>query len=148
MEPARDALACLQALSNEDKHRVVLQTVKALPHPDEAAPDLDFEVEDLDEIESYELHAMKPPAPGDILMETVINITGPNPRVRIKGRLPIDLAFGKRPISAAGLAQIFDRVDVIVAFLGNEIWGANLPHRPLGARLGDKAFELTEPPSE
>lgn len=138
-----DALACLQALSNEDKHRVVLQTVKALPHPDEAAPDLEFEVDDLEEIESYELHAMQPLTPGDILMETAVTITGPKPQVRIKGRLPIELAFGARAIPAAGLAQMFDRIDIIVAHLSNQLLGADLPPQPLAVRLGGKAFDLS-----
>lgn len=88
-------LAWLRRLSNEDKHRVVLQTLTAIPAPDEAAPDLQFEVEDMEEIESFELHARKPLAVGDLVMEAAIKITGPNPNIRFKGELPIELAFGE-----------------------------------------------------
>jgi len=137
----RDVLACVRRLSNEDKHRVVLQTVRAVPNPDEAAPDLDFEVKDMAEIESFELHAMKPLAVGDTVMEAAVQITGPDPNIRIKGELPIELAFGEPPIATSGLAEMFDRIDVIVAHLANELLGADLPPQPLGDRLGEATFE-------
>ncbi|HET6999554.1 MAG TPA: hypothetical protein VFI03_13320 [Solirubrobacterales bacterium] len=150
-EDARfDALACLKELSNEDKHRVVLQTLNAIPDPNDAAPDLDFEYLDVEPIESYQLHAMKPLANGDLVMEAAIKITGPEPNIRIKGELPVEVAFGEFRIPASGLAMMFDRIDVVVAHLANELLGANLGPQPLGARLGEPPADAatTAPPDE
>lgn len=140
-EADRDALACLQALSNEDKHRVVLQTVNAVVNPEEAPPRLNFEFHDVTEIEHYELHAMKPLHGGDVLMEAEIVITGPAPRISFKGELPIDVAFGQSMILTAEFATIFDHVDIIVAHLANEVLGAAIGPAPLGERLGADIFE-------
>lgn len=140
----RDALACLQALSNEDKHRVVLQTVTAVVCPEQAPPKLDFESTDVEEIDRYELHAMKPLSDGDLLMEAEISITGPAPRISFQGELPIDLAFGRSLIPAGEFVTMFDRVDVIVAHLANEALDAHLGPHPMGDRLGNEFFEEGE----
>jgi hypothetical protein len=131
----RHPLACLQALSNEDKHRVVLRTATAVPHPELAAPVLDFDLHDIAEFETFELHAMKPLKAGDVLMEAAVEITGPLPHIRFKGELPVEVAFGEMMIPASELIKMFDRVDLLVIHLSNELLGAQVSLEPLEARL-------------
>lgn len=143
--PSHDLLAHLARLSNEDKHRVIFQSVNSVPNPEAAEPRVDIiPVRDVGAIEQYELHAMKPLEDGSIVLELAIDITGANPKIDLEGEMPLDVAFGEPPIPMQGFIQIFDRADVIVGHLSNVCFGTSLGPSPLVERLGLRGHPAVE----
>jgi hypothetical protein len=143
--PRLDPLSVLRDLSNEDKHRVVLRRVTAIPHPERTEPRLDIQGRrDVDAIEEYQLFANRPLEDGDKVLSAAISITGANPHVHLAGELALDVAFGERLIPAAQLGLLFDRADEIVALLSAVCFGWGEGTQPLGARLGPDIYERVE----
>ncbi len=116
----RRPLAVLADLSNEDKHQAILPSYAAIPpQPLENGIDLSpVELIDVAMFERMEIHANKPLVDGAEVMSADIEITGPNPHVKMQGELPFDVAFGEGMEPMASLAAIRNAVNEVVAVLG------------------------------
>jgi len=135
--PRRHILSNLSRLSNEDKHRVVLENVGAIAR---VPPQLDITpIRDVGGIERYDLYWNRPLKTGDVVLSANIEITGPKPEVHLKGEIPFDVGFGERLVTLDGLADIFDGVDRLIAYFSTVFFGVPVRTRTLGERLGYEA---------
>jgi len=121
--PSGHVLAGLRTLSNEDKHRTLLPAFAAIPERTDA---LKLDVVELRDIEpplkGGEFRAGRPLKNGDLVFEAPVKIIGPNPEVKLKGNLSLDIGFGRKPVPMKGFVQMGDLVTRILAhsraFLG------------------------------
>jgi hypothetical protein len=118
--PERHLFAALRDLSNQDKHRSLMPAFSAI----QRGPDLaDIEIvgtQDLESpIESGKLLAGYALADGDPVLEAPVTITGPNPTIRMKGQLPLDVAFGEVLVPLEGLKQMCHVVAQTVVAAGS-----------------------------
>lgn len=100
--PENTALAVVQALSNEDKHRVILETVSVPMQPKLA----DFDVEanfDVDEDMEIEAEWGAPLAPGMKALTATYTPIGPRPIVRLTGNLGVEVGFGTKGFRAGAM---------------------------------------------
>ncbi|HYM44773.1 MAG TPA: hypothetical protein VES65_01250 [Solirubrobacteraceae bacterium] len=122
------SLAILNAFSNEDKHKLPLACVAAIakhePGTAGVAPVRDVEIESMD------IATGKPLKDGDYIAWGKVRITGPNPQTEVKGKLPVEIAFGDRHARLDGLVDLCHQVGSVVALMELTAW----PHRtpPVG----------------
>lgn len=98
--PQAAALAVVQALSNEDKHRLILETVTVPAEPDVSS----FEVVgnmDVDEDMEISVPWGAPLTPGQWALTAHFTPIGPRPQVHLKGTLPVEVGFGTIGFRAA-----------------------------------------------
>jgi hypothetical protein len=121
--PSRHVLAALRKLSNEDKHRTLIPAFSAV----EARPDrMNLEVVGVRDvrapIEGGKVHTGYALKSYDLVLEAVVEITGPNPEVKLKGNIPLDVGFGWKPVPLQGLVQMCKAVALTIgqarSFLG------------------------------
>ncbi|HWI96188.1 MAG TPA: hypothetical protein VNS60_09005 [Solirubrobacterales bacterium] len=118
----RNLLAALRRLSNEDKHRNLLPAFAAVG----ASGELDLKIKwsrDIETpLEGGELRVGRPLDDGDVVFEAPVVVTGSDPAVQLEGKIPLDIAFGRRPASLEGLEQMGKAVSYVVrrsrSFLG------------------------------
>lgn len=106
--PQSHVLAALRTLSNEDKHRALLPAFAAI-HEDPTKIKLQgLEIRDIKPVPEPKLNvrAGRPLKENDIAMDMPVEITGPNPEVKLKANLTLDVGFGKKPIPLKGLEQM------------------------------------------
>jgi hypothetical protein len=110
-------LAVLADLSNEDKHQAILPAFASIPQePLEDGPGFDLvAVTDVAEFDRMEIYVNRPLEDGAETMSADIEITGPNPHVKMKGNLPFDIAFGQRMIPLEQLTIVRNAVNEIVS---------------------------------
>jgi len=118
--PGAHLLTALRELSNEDKHRTLLAAYSAI----EANPGaMDFEVVGVRDVrspvEGGKVYAGRPLNNYDLVLESPVVITGPNPEVKLNGELPMDVGFGWKPVPLQGLRQMVQSVAEIVAACRN-----------------------------
>jgi hypothetical protein len=109
------ALAILNALSNEDKHRLPLVCVSAVARHAEGSTGV---IQERDvEILSSEILTGRPLDDGDEIASGTIRCTGPNPQIGVKGPIPIDIAFrvGPHHVPTKGLVEIREATQKIIA---------------------------------
>lgn len=114
--PAYHVLTTLRVLSNEDKHRTLLPAFTAI----EGRPELiDLKVvgvRDVREpVERGQVYARRPLNDLDVVLESAVEITGPDPEVRMEGELPLDVAFGSKRMPLGGLRQMVDMIAAVIA---------------------------------
>jgi hypothetical protein len=117
------ALAVVRALSNEDKHRVILEPTTAGAAPEQGdvkiVPGAD--VGTISEIEVYWGVAL---VPDQCVVTVHFERTGPVPELRWEGRVPVDVGFGAQRFRAAnfpGLAgEIFRTIKKFAHFFPAE----------------------------
>jgi hypothetical protein len=121
--PSRHVLAALRKLSNEDKHRTLIPAFSAV----EARPDrMNLEVVGVRDvrapIEGGKVHTGYALKSYDLVLETAVEITGPNPEVKLEGNLPLDIGFGWKPVPLQGFVQMCKAVALTISqarsFLG------------------------------
>lgn len=128
-------LMALRNLSNQDKHRVIVSSHGAIKKPGEG---FTFAVEsrhDVGEIRDGELLVDKALADGDIVARAICGVTGPNPEIKLKGNLAVDIAFGEDPWIAplGALADLMNVVATIIQqasvnwFDGETLWPQDGP---------------------
>jgi hypothetical protein len=105
-DPMTHPLAVLRDLSNEDKHRVILE---AMSVPVEPTPPT---VEGEDVAESMELDMAwgAPYEPGARVLTAYYTPTGPRPRFHITSAMPIEMTFGTMHFAAAAMRDVVDDV--------------------------------------
>jgi len=105
------ALAVLRELSNEDKHRVVLQTLVSTRTPDDTAKVLSFDIErDIASIEAIWVRQAVINEQGTDVVELGVVPSGPNPKVQMYGEIPFDVAFGEVAIRVEALPALCGEV--------------------------------------
>jgi hypothetical protein len=112
------ALIAVKALSNQDKHELPVarvQAIGALSNEEAASVGLEA-VEDI-ELGAAQIAVGVPLEDGDEIAWARATFTGPNPKVEIKGKFPVQLAFGDRGILLQGLVDMCDRVRKTVELL-------------------------------
>lgn len=113
----RNLLAALRKLSNEDKHRNLLPAFSAV-WGGEGGGEVDLKVmwsrDVRTPLEGGQVYAGRPLKDYDLVVEAPVVITGPNPAVKLKGKVPLDIAFGRRPVPLEGLLQMGRAVVYVV----------------------------------
>jgi hypothetical protein len=106
--PKSHVLAGLRTLSNEDKHRALLPTFAAIHEDPSKIKFKSLEIRDIRPVAepSLDVLAGRPLKENDVAMEMPIEITGPNPEVKLVANLTLDVGFGKHPIPLKGLEQM------------------------------------------
>jgi hypothetical protein len=80
-------------------------------------------------IENMDIATGKPLVDGDYIAWGKVRITGPNPQTEVKGKLPVEIAFGDRHARLDGLGDLCAQARAVVALLEAFGW----PHAdPLG----------------
>jgi hypothetical protein len=123
--PDSHILGALRTLSNEDKHRTVLPTLIAI---NEDATKFKFKSLEVRDIkvppEPIQMRAGRPLQENDVALEMPIEITGPQPEVKLVGAVSLDVGFGGRPVPVKGLEQMAPAVAQVLArctrFLGEQ----------------------------
>ena len=105
--PSRHLLAALRKLSNEDKHRTLIPAFSAV----EARPDrMNLEVVGVRDVrapvEGGKVHAGYALKSYDLVLESPVESTGPEPEVKLEGNLPLDIGFGWKPVPLQGFTQM------------------------------------------
>ena len=113
--PSRHLLAALRKLSNEDKHRTLIPAFSAV----EARPDrMDLEVVGVRDVrapvEGGQVHAGYALKSYDLVLEAPVEITGPNPEVKLDGNIPLDIGFGWKPVPLQGFVQMVQAVGATI----------------------------------
>jgi hypothetical protein len=109
--PETNALAIVRELSNEDKHRVILQPVSASKRPDESHVHLD--ANDV-EVTAYEILFGVPPEPGATIVRVPYVIVGDSPRIHLHVSFPAEVAFGKNGFRALAMPSVADKIAGVV----------------------------------
>jgi hypothetical protein len=113
-------LAILNAFSNEDKHKLPLACVAAIakhePGTAGVAPVQDVEIERVD------IATGKPLKDGDYIAWGKVRITGPNPQTEVKGKFPVEIAFGDRHARLDGLVELCALTRAVVELLKAVAW--------------------------
>jgi hypothetical protein len=119
------SLAILNAFSNEDKHKLPLACVAAIAKHERGtagvAPVRDVEIEWVD------IATGKPLKEGDYIAWGKVRVTGPNPQTEVKGKLPVEIAFGDRHARLDGLVDLCRQVGSVVALMELTAWPP--PHK-------------------
>ncbi len=115
--PGTHVLAGLRTLSNEDKHRTLLPAFVAVaenkPSKLRGLETRDIERPDLN---TLQVRAGRPLKEHDVVVEMPIAITGPNPEVKLKAELPLDVGIGRKPVPLKGLEQMSQVVGSVLAY--------------------------------
>jgi hypothetical protein len=113
--PSTHALAGLRALSNEDKHRTLLPAFVAVDERKQSKL-RGLETRDIKrpDLKRLQVRAGRPLEEHDVVVEMPIEITGPNPEVKLKAELPLDVGIGREPIPLKGLDQMGQSVGRIL----------------------------------
>lgn len=101
-------LAVLAALSNTDKHRIVLPAVLAVD--EKLGETLRVTPHDLKIIGLARTTYAKPLKDGTEIMSIPVEITGSDPHMEMHGHIPVQVALGEKHIPILGLAQIHEYV--------------------------------------
>jgi hypothetical protein len=91
--PTHAATAVIQALSNEDKHRVILETISAPVEPDMSSFDAQGNMDIAEDLE-VEVPWGVPLGVGDVAATIYYTPIGPHPRLHLTGTLPVEVGFG------------------------------------------------------
>lgn len=113
--PAGHTLAGLRRLSNEDKHRTLIPGLCAV-HTDPKFFKFQL-VETINvkpPIEKLQVRAGRPLKDKDLVFHLAVEIIGPDPQVKAKGGVPLDVGFGKPPVPVKGLGQMSEAVEMIL----------------------------------
>ncbi len=124
------ALAILNALSNEDKHRLPFARVSAVARHEQGTIGL-IVVNDIEVLDS-EITTGVPLKDGDQVARATIS-AGPNTEVSFKGPIPMDIAFGVGPhhVPMQGLVEIREATQKVAARLAAiAIGGTQNVHDP------------------
>jgi hypothetical protein len=107
--PEATALAVIQALSNEDKHRVILETVSISTEP--AQKDFDVQANmDVEDDMELEMPVDVPLRPGMKALTVYYTPIGPKPGLHVTGTVPVDIGFGSIGFRAAAMPRLMDDV--------------------------------------
>jgi hypothetical protein len=111
------ALGILNALSNEDKHKLLIPTVAAVARHQQGTIGL-IERQDV-EIIDPEITVGVPLNNGDEIARARIRTTGPNPQVDHQGPIPMDIAFrrGSHHVAVQGLVDLREATTKIAQLL-------------------------------
>lgn len=109
------SLAILASLSNEDKHRLPVACVAAIAKHDPGKVGL-MAVRDI-EIKWAGIATGKPLVHGDHIAWADVRTTGPQPEIEMKGKLPVEIAFGDAQARLDGLVDICRQVRSIVPLM-------------------------------
>ena len=114
--PSRHLLAGLRKLSNEDKHRTLIQSFAAI----QGRPDLmNIEVIGVRDVrspvEGGKVHTGRALKDYDLVLEAPVEIVGSNPQVKLNGEFPLDIGFGWKPIPLQGFRQMIQAVAGMIA---------------------------------
>jgi hypothetical protein len=113
--PSRHLLAALRRLSNEDKHRVLLSSYTAIGTPKEPLEIDVIGVRDVRPLQGGRLYTGYALKNGDLVLEAPVEVTGPNPEVKLKTELPLNVGFGWKPVPLEALLQMGKSVEEIIA---------------------------------
>jgi hypothetical protein len=105
---AHHPLWLLGELSNADKHRAIL--ARAAAHRQMEAGSLRFGGTDIAYIGSAELIYDQPLVDRAEVLRGSIEVTGPNPDVKVQGHFPVEVAFGEELVVAEGLRDLRNAV--------------------------------------
>jgi hypothetical protein len=105
--PGAHTLAALRTLSNEDKHRTLLPAFVAVAE-DKPSKLRSLETRDIEkpDIEKLQIRAGRPLKERDVVIEMPVAPTGPDPEVKLKAELPLDVGIGRKPVPLKGLEQM------------------------------------------
>lgn len=105
--PSTHVLAGLQTLSNEDKHRTLLPALIAVDER-KASKLRGLETRDIEkpDLKTLKVRAGRPLKEHDVVVEMPISITGPNPEVKLKAELALDVGIGRKPVPLKGLEEM------------------------------------------
>lgn len=115
--PGTHVLTGLRRLSNEDKHRTLLPAfaaIQTVPAPFEV--DVEWVRDVREPLQGGHLYAGRPLNNYDVVLEVPVEITGPNPEVKLKTEFPLDVGFGWKPVPLQALAQMSETVAGVVAY--------------------------------
>jgi hypothetical protein len=103
------ALAILNALSNEDKHRLLIGHVSAVAPHDTGSIGL-IERGDVEIVSEPEIRIGVPLKDRDEIAWADIRCTGPDPQVDLQGPIPMDIAVRSGPhhVTTQGLVDLHD----------------------------------------
>ena len=114
-DPGAHTLAGLRRLSNQDKHRTLVPALCAV----HGAPEL-FKIDliryqdVLRPTGKITVHAGRPLKDNDVVFESPITITGPDPIVETDGKAAVDIGFGSPPVAMKGLEQMSQAVNMVL----------------------------------
>lgn len=113
--PTTHLLWALRELSNEDKHRTLIPALSAI----EARPDrMNLEIVGVRDvrapIEGGKVMAGKALKNGSLVLEAPVEVTGPDPEVKMEGNLPLDVGFGEIPVPLQGFIQMIEAVGATI----------------------------------
>jgi hypothetical protein len=115
-------LGALHDLSNEDKHHVVLQAVTGVRAPD-SIDDLQLTRNaDAGEIGEIILVVGKPLEDGTEVVRVHLKPSGPNPQVKMEGRLNLDIAFGRGTILGEYLPKMVEATGRVIEDFQNRFF--------------------------
>jgi hypothetical protein len=102
--PDLHVLFALRELSNTDKHRLPLTMLCAISEHEQ--PTIDLEYDDIELPAQYGVVVTKPLADGDeVMFVDNVTVTGPNPYLKPKGELPLEVAFGEAGTTMAACCR-------------------------------------------
>jgi hypothetical protein len=121
----------LRNLSNQDKHRVIVDSHAAVRKPPEG---FEFEVrstQDIGAVSAGKLYVEKALEDGDIVASATVEVTGPEPELQVNANLGLDVAFGDDPwiVPLAALKDMLDSVASVVQLAANA-WFDGEPRWP------------------
>jgi hypothetical protein len=111
VHPEINALAIVRELSNEDKHRVILQPVSVSKQPDESNVVLD--AHDV-EVITVEVMVGAPPEPGATLVRVPYTIVGDAPRLNLHVAFPAEVHFGRIGFRALAMHSVTAQIAGLV----------------------------------
>lgn len=108
-------LAILNAFSNGDKHKLPLACVAAIAKHDSGTAGV-AAVRDVEIVEAH-IATGQPLSDGDFIAWGRVNVTGPRPQTEVRGKHPVEMAFGDRHARLEGLGELCAHTRAVVALI-------------------------------
>jgi hypothetical protein len=109
--PESSALALVRELSNEDKHRVILQPVSVSKEPSES--NVKIESNDV-EIERIEIMFGAPPEPEATVVRVIYAIVGDDSRINLHVAFPAEVHFSRIGFRALSMPAVAEAIAGLV----------------------------------